>query len=56
MKRFELGILVFLKEENKLFIVVWLKINIPTVFILLIETLLQTNREMREKKNPTKLL
>lgn len=50
MKIFEVGILVFLKEENALFKVIWLKINISSVFFILTETLLETNREMRGKK------
>lgn len=51
MKIFELIILVF-PEENDLFSVIWVKINISSVFTLLIETLLElfeTNKEMKKK-------
>lgn len=48
---FELIILLF-PEENYLFAVIWLKINISSLFFLLTETslkLLETNKEMKKK-------
>lgn len=51
MKIFELIILVF-PEENDLFAVIWLKINISFVLTLLTETsleLFETNKEIKKK-------